>query len=385
MPTPREPRLGGGIGFGAPTRPLPGQKPDTGPGSDYYNDQMRKAAENAANASTRAGSKPFENWGPGWQPPPSSAGFGQPEGDFDMRGPGALEKAFEERGQDFFKPTQTQAWWDQNQQRLGGPTATQDYFGRVGQGPAPQGATNVQDYFGQFQNRGRLLPSNLDPYFERARERTANDINSAFAARGMYNSSTATGALGDAMVGLSAEQAQQEANYDLARAAEDRAWTGLGGQLAGGADANALGQAGLNLQHLLGLGGLAQGADRAEIAQFLAGLQASGAIDQNTLNALNSYFGAAAGAQGARRGRVQDFFGNVYAPAAATAGIMGDSFESGFTADQQAFFEELALKLGIPVEALMQDYRNQEKRKADDTWAVGQFGNFMSAYTGMGG
>ena len=99
---------------------------------------------------------------------------------------------------------------------MSGPGAAESYYASVmGKGP------------------GTSVSANLDPYYERARERTGADVNKQLAARGQFGSSTGMGMLGDALGGLSAEQANREADYGLRRSQNELGWLGGMGGLAG--------------------------------------------------------------------------------------------------------------------------------------------------------
>lgn len=227
-------------------------------------------------------------------------------------------------------PMNSQGYWDQNQGAVTGPTSSQTY------------ATN-------FSGGGPLPPPNLDPYYERARGRTAEDVNRAYGARGMYNSGAALSGLSDAMTGLSAEQANREADYGLQYDASRRAWDELGGNLAGQADQSA-------------------------VNQFLAGSGAAGQLDMTGLQYTNTGADAAFAAQGAERARLQDFFTNISQPALASAGLTQESFMQLLQQDPALMEAAMAYFTGTSAEAQNQDYRDQEKIKADSEWAVDMFG-----------
>ena len=151
-----------------------------------------------------------------------------------------------------------------NQGLSGGNTPQQQGYGigdaapfqtyRPNQGMRPGGnnpAFNLsgpgaaEQYWQQMKPQGDLpgLPG-LDPYYERARERTSGDINKQLGARGMFGSSVGMGMLGDALGGLGAEQANREADYALARQRGQQSQQGLMGQLAGQAQAAQQGRIG---------------------------------------------------------------------------------------------------------------------------------------------
>lgn len=103
----------------------------------------------------------------------------------------------------------------------------------------------AESFWQQMKPQAQLpeLPG-LDPYYQRARERTAADVNKQIGARGMFGSSVGLDQLGNALGGLSAEQANREAQYALDRQRGQQSQTGLMGQLAGQAQAAQQGRIG---------------------------------------------------------------------------------------------------------------------------------------------
>lgn len=161
----------------------------------------------------------------------------------------------------------------------------------------PQSSQNTQDFYNQFM--ANMPTVNSDPgygtYFQHAKDRTAESINQAMAARGTYGSSAANDQLSRAFTDLDAQQAQKEADYNLARLGEQRAWQGLGGQLAGQADQGSLArsQEQRNWENMLGSMGL--NASQLGLSRTNAGMDAANA------------------ASGERRAAGQDFFNNELA------------------------------------------------------------------------
>lgn len=304
-----------------------------------------------------------------------------PPGDFDQSQPGSAEQFYEANQNAWTQPSATSNYNEQNSDFLYGPTESGSYFDSVQGTPMEQNPGNTQGYFDQFQNPVAQLPG-LDAYYDRQRQTTGQSINDQFGSRGMYNSSEALGQISDAMVGLGAEQANREADYELQRLAEDRAWTALGGDLARSADDSALGWAGYGNDFRSTMGDLAGSADEAERGRYETGVRGSALEDEARLLGLNSGMSAATAAQGARRGRTQDFFSNVYAPAAATSDMMGDAFKDLFESDEQLFQDFLAWMTGTQAEALGRDDRTSEKIKADERHAMDMMKDFMSMYMG---
>lgn len=132
---------------------------------------------------------------------------------------------------------------------LSGPGAAESFYQQV------QGGVN----------------QNLDPYYQRARERTSADINKQLAARGQFGSSVGTGMLGDALSNLSAEQANREADFQLRN-------QGQLGQFAGQAQAAQQGRLGDLFGYNMALGDRASRNYFDQMNQLLSG-------DQNAMQA----------------------------------------------------------------------------------------------------
>ena len=135
----------------------------------------------------------------------------------------------------------------------------------------------------------------LSAYFDNAKARAAESINKSAAATGAYGASSANDQTARAFSDLEAQRAFKEADYALQRAAEDRAWQGLGGELAGGADSHS--------------GAVSE--DERRWADLLSGM--GGQVDDAELRRLNAAMDASGLAQGAERTRGQDYFNNTAA------------------------------------------------------------------------
>lgn len=106
----------------------------------------------------------------------------------------------------------------------------------------PAQSNNSQQWFDQVS--GRMPTIATDPgfgtYFDNAKNRAAESINRSTAATGTYGSSSANDQTSRAFTDLEGQRALEEADYNLARLGEQRAWEGLGGSLAGQADQQTL-------------------------------------------------------------------------------------------------------------------------------------------------
>lgn len=109
----------------------------------------------------------------------------------------------------------------------------------------------------------------LDPYYDRAAQKTEGRLATSLAARGLGNSSYALNAQAEAQAALGAEQANREAEY---AAAQRQAATAAAGQ------ADATRQGLINTT-----AGLAQGADQTQLQRALGGMQLAQGADQGML------------------------------------------------------------------------------------------------------
>lgn len=260
-------------------------------------------------------------------------------GDYSQQGPGAAEGYYGAAAPFYGQQGFGDQWWNKNQGEFGQPGAAENYQQK-------------------FQDKSEGLSANLDPYYDRAKERAFADIDKSFGARGMFGSSAATGQIGQTAADLEAQKARDEANYGLSRAAEQRAWQGLGGNLAGQAQQG-------ELARLMGAGGLAQG------------------FDANALNRVNSGMNAAMGAQDARRQRVQDMFGNVSAPGMALFGMQGQYLPQMIQNDQALMDASMLFGTGMAQDMVNSDRYATEKMRDDDRHVMDMFGSFMGGMAGM--
>ena len=144
--------------------------------------------------------------------------------DFTKRGP--TEQQWVDHGSEYNTPTF-------------GETNTQSL---VANAQRPTQTNNSQDWFSRVA--GNMPSIATDPgfgsYFDNAKDRAAESINRSAAATGTYGSSSANDQNARAFTDLEGQRALKEADYNLARLGEQRAWEGLGGSLAGQADQQTL-------------------------------------------------------------------------------------------------------------------------------------------------
>jgi hypothetical protein len=132
----------------------------------------------------------------------------------------------------------------------------------------------------------------LDPFFDRQREKLTEEINRTMAARGRYGSSAAGDLIEEGYADLGAQQALKEADYNLARSAEQRGWEGLG--ITGAAAESGALQGWVNTG-----GALAGGVESMEMSKDIAALQAATGMNaqeiQQSVSAISSAVGVDAG------------------------------------------------------------------------------------------
>jgi len=369
-----------------------------GKGAGYVAQAAPAFAGGAAAIGNAFGGPQNPNAGQGVQPgPPAVAPQTTPglqpgtplQGDYDLSGPGALETRYEEtKGQ--FAPGAGPGgqWWTQNQGSFGSPgiaeSSAASQMGRLKNGPAT--TDNAQQYLNKYEDKSQGLAANMGGFYDRAQERSAADIDKAFAARGMFGSSAATGAIGQSSADLNADRARAEADYGLKRAAEQRGWSGLEAGAAAGADASNLSNAGMGLSYATGEAGIAQGAQNAELARLLGAGNLAGGFDAAELNRINSGINAAGAAQGAREGRVQNMFGNVSAPGMATFGMAGQSYPQMFGTDQALQDNAVMMGTGVAQAGQDQDRYATEKQNADLKMAMDAYTMYKTGgFGGLGG
>lgn len=156
----------------------------------------------------------------------------------------------------------------------------------------PQGTQNTQNFYDQYM--GNMPNINSDPgygeYFQHAKDRSAESINQTMAARGAYGSSAANDQISRAFSDLDAQQAEKEADYNLRRIGENRAWQSLGGSLAGQADQNSLANASQTKDWENMLGQLGLSASQLGLSRTNAGMDAANAATAEKRNAGQDMF-----------------------------------------------------------------------------------------------
>lgn len=310
---------------------------------------------------------------------PGTAGFGKPIGGFDGSskptdpfGSGAFsvpqanpyttgaglqpgQDLTQMEGMDFSKPGPAQQQWIDQGYLYNQPTFGQtntEWIVSNFSNPAnrPDVTNNQQDWFTQFSSSmpNIAMDPGLAPYFENAKNRAAESINKSAAATGSYGASSANDQISRAFTDLEGQRALKEADYNLARLGEQRGWEGLGGQLAGGADAAsaAISQDEQNWANLLSSMGLESSRDA--LARLNASFDAANVAENaKTVRGQN-----AIGNTGAAGDRIVDIFMQLIPPAlradfeAFLTASSGGVSEGNAAADNEAENAETAVDAG---------------------------------------
>lgn len=200
-------------------------------------------------------------------------------------------------GMDQTNPGVAEQFWNQNQNLwMQPPGGQQGAFG--GRGAGQQFWNQIQ---GGYNQASQSLQPQFDAAFDRAKEQAVGTANQQAAARGAYGSSAALNNVGNVAANVEAQRAGAASDFALQNAANQRAATGLYGNLAFGAGREA--QQGIN----------------------------------DDLARTNAGFAAALATQNARRGRTQDAFGNQLGYLNTVLPWAQGQYENAFNADQGAF------------------------------------------------
>lgn len=199
----------------------------------------------------------------------SSPGMGEEfAAGVDLSGPSATMQQHQQmRGN--LDPGALQNWWQENAGKFDDPLsmdqALQSFMqAQQGRGPGSnyteQGLLNLD------------LEADMNPFYDRAREKTLEQLNRAAAARGRFGSTSALDQITEAMSSLSARQAMDEARYGLDRAAELRGWSTAADELSRAQDA-------LDLRWGLGAGEMAGARDKAVLDRLMGGAETASQVE----------------------------------------------------------------------------------------------------------
>jgi hypothetical protein len=285
-----------------------------------------------------------------------------------------------------------------------GQTYAGDVVDRYGVGDTPEVSNRADEFYEQFLPNMPNLSAGpgLEPYYDNAQRRASEKIRTDMASRGMLGSSATNDMNAEMITNLEAEKANREADYALARAAEDRGWQTTGGNLASSADVSSGRRSANDLSWMSGVGDIAftgEGANRegtkaginaAFGAQDAANTRTSAGIDaftkeqqlaQDRLGAgqaitsnldaaqlarVNAGAQATQGAQQQQRQRAQDYFANTMGLGNAMSGVMQGWYDKLTSADKVLLDDYLAMVTGAGSQRLANAQYNSSAQSAQD-------------------
>lgn len=274
---------------------------------------------------------------------PWSPGEKGPLPNVDISQPGANEQAWEQHGGKFFQPGPASEWNRLYSNLYSSPTAAEDLWTQQGNQPLRNDARTEYDAFGARRPNIAKEPG-FGSYYDQAEKRLAQTMNRQLGARGMFGSTMGADQLGLSIADLRADQAKNEAQYNLDRLAEERGWTELGGTMGRNADLSE--REGLNTRTTMAANAstaeqdrldswraAAETADKAELARLAGGMAFSGA------------------AQGHREARVDQGFRAWLANSGILNGLIGGAYNDLLNTGESTIGSEGSLKVGQAVDS----------------------------------
>ncbi len=307
----------------------------------------------------------------GWPVPPAGQMGGQQNFRGDLSGPGTGESYYTQNQGAWGKPSNAQGYW--NQAGPGSNEASKYWEGVQGAtrtGP-PKSTNWAQQQYQQFSGS---QPADMSSYYDNAVRRGSEDIQRAYGATGSYGSTRSMDAQAENSMNLRAQQAKDQAQYDLSRGA-------LGGQLAGQADNSSRANISSDLGWLQGLGGLAMGVDQNNLQRQLGLGNLALGVDQGNLASLMGGMNASATAQQLLAQRGQNDFNNNLALGQQQAGALGNAYQSSIMNDQALLQAQLDLMLGGRREGLNQVAAG----RASSEEGIGNLFGLLGSMSGTGG
>ena len=256
--------------------------------------------------------------------PPTAAAAPLP-GDWSLQDPGAAEQMFEDLRSVFMGPSPWETMAGDMIPGMAQPGAGQNFWQNIGsQLTGNTGAGNVA--LQEYQNFARRRPDiatdpGLGAYYDNAKRRALESVGQQSAAAGGYGSSVMQDVGAETVTNLEAERANREADYNLRRLAEDRAYGTAAMMGAGNAAQNQLGWA-------TGLGNIAMGAEEAGLAKTLAAINAARGLGHDEVNRATTGMNAASVAQNAREGRIGGAFDDVFKFGGGVGNAAGGTYNS---------------------------------------------------------
>lgn len=251
------------------------------------------------------------NYDPGTTLPAGEGGIKESkpntEAGLDMMKPGAAEQFYESTKDQYTGPSAAEEFWGQSADQFQDPTQGETFASKVDQrfGTGPQ--LNRDGGYGA--------------YYDRAKERAVESLDSSLAARGAYGSSVGLGQIGETIADLEADRARTEADYNLRVSDTERAW-------------------------LDSLSNIQSGAGRDRLDRLSRGTDAARTADVSRDNRLRTGADVAGQAQDSQRQRGRDYINDQMAIGDRLAGISADGTAGTLSNDQALLDAIISLMIG---------------------------------------
>lgn len=278
-------------------------------------------------------------------------------GDFDQTKAGIGETGAAAAGTALMAPTTGENWFGAHTSQWDAPNAATGYWEGVAgkwNGGTPLVSNNAQGAYDLYmKNMPTISPdANMGGFYDNARTRQAQEMNTQLGARGAFNSSAALDKIAQGQAALNATQAKDEAQYGLDRASTMGDLYSKGGVMARGADASSLEGADFQRSWIDTMGDLASSADDSTLGFLKGGQDAAEGVTSGTVDSLTAAATAALGSQGARDSRIQGAFTNINKLGEQLAGVATDAYTRIISGDQALMDAALSGKVAQVAEAL---------------------------------
>jgi hypothetical protein len=333
------------------------------------NPRVQSSPAGATSSNPGGAEAPAPMVAPGLTP-----GVADPNAGLNMMVPGVAEQYYANTANIYTAPNQSMTAHAYLAPGLAAPGSAESYASSVSDRYAagtPAVSQSAQGAYDEFRaNRPDLaLDPGLGAYFDRAKQRSMEDVRRASAARGSFGSSASADREIEAMLDLEAQRALKEADYGLRRADTIRGFGETAGNLARGADISSQARSQNELDWTRGIGDIQSDAQRLGLERTGTLLDSAAGADEAWLRQLGLGADVAGQAQNFQRQRGQDFFDNTFAMGNAMSGLAGGAYEGMFADDASLMDSAIAMELGLGAEALNQD-RARSDRITNNTWKI---------------
>lgn len=258
--------------------------------------------------------------------------------DQDIEERGSAENAWRAQGGQFFAAGPAQQFHQQQGGQFLAPDANAQAW--AAHQAQPMGNNALTEYRGFNGRRPNIATEpGFGSYYDNAQRNVVNELNTQLGARGAYGSSVGLGQIGKSVTDLRADQAKNEADYNLKRLAEQRNWTELGGTLARNADLSGQG-------NLDATGRLANNASTSRAENLRNAGVVANAAGTERARGLEGGMSAAGLAQTAKENRVGMGWDMTKAATGIMQSIFGDNYDKLLAGDLSLLDAEMAAKVG---------------------------------------